>query len=484
MTVNTVTIKNFRGIKSLENIELKSLSILLGDNGTCKTTILEAINYALSPSYLSGRIKHTDFYNGTGDPIEIHLTFVEDFHVNLPDGYTTQAVNCKQVCLKIKKRDRAATGKAFSDTVVVEHYVLPTQPRTSQQGWEITRSSGTIFRFNERLLSFPVDSDDLPRSYYYGTNRERQLQRGFNSSITSVYDDFNWRFLKSLRKEKDPDFIEKKRQLEEEALSKIDDKVIDKTITTLNTKLSQLGLETISISFFETNAPYNNAFLMQLKEHIEIPVSLMGSGVEMIISLLFLETLASLSKGKFIIIIDEPELHLHPKLQSKFIDYLINLSDTIQIIVNSHSPYFFMNCLSIQNVELITTVKENDSLTLTNTGAGKGLFPWSPSWGEINFRAYSLPTVEFHNELYGYIQESNNMWSEDNVERYFVERGINKSKQWTKVKNGNPQPPYDVTIMTYIRNTIHHPENTNNPNYTKQELHDSIEEMITLIESP
>lgn len=27
------------------------------------------------------------------------------------------------------------------------------------------------------------------------------------------------------------------------------------------------------------------------------------------------------------------------------------------------------------------------------------LFPWSPTWGEINYRAYNLTTVDFHNEL-------------------------------------------------------------------------------------
>lgn len=482
MNIETITIKNFRGIESLEEIELRKLSILIGDNGTSKTTILEAINYALSPNFLAGRIKHTDFRNGEDNPIEIDLKFDENFQINLPDGFQSRTIDCNRIYLRIKRRERPAPNKAFTDTVVVQHYVVPVQERTNEKGWEVTRGTGTKFKFDERQLSFPVDANGLPRSYYYDTNRERQLQRGFNSSITSVYDDFNWRFLKTIRKEEKPDFLDKKRKLEQEIIEKVDEKVIEKTISTLNDKLGQLNIEPITMAFFESNAPYDSAFLSQIKENIEIPVKHMGSGIEMIISLLFLETLASLSKDNFIIIIDEPELHLHPKLQSNFIDYLIELSPQIQIIINSHSPYFFKNCLSNPDIELITTIKEDDKLILKNTGASDGLFPWSPSWGEINFRAYSLPTIEFHNELYGHIQEINNVWRERDIENYFDEKGITKPKQWIKILSGNPQPPYNVTLMTYIRNLIHHPENTINPEFSDQELNQSIQEMIGILE--
>jgi putative ATP-dependent endonuclease of OLD family len=65
--IKKVKIENFRSIKSQE-IELNNYTILIGDNGTGKTSVLEAVNYALSPSFLSGRIKHTDFYNGEEKP--------------------------------------------------------------------------------------------------------------------------------------------------------------------------------------------------------------------------------------------------------------------------------------------------------------------------------------------------------------------------------------------------------------------------------
>jgi predicted ATP-dependent endonuclease of OLD family len=110
MKIERVTIKKFRGIDELTNLQLKSLSILIGNNGTCKTSILEAIHYTLSPSFLAGRIKHTDFYRGLDNPIEIEVKLSEKFKALLPDGYQYQEVECDGVCLRIKKRDRAAYG--------------------------------------------------------------------------------------------------------------------------------------------------------------------------------------------------------------------------------------------------------------------------------------------------------------------------------------------------------------------------------------
>ncbi len=483
MKISKVTIRNFRGIERLEDFELKNLSLIIGNNGTSKTAILEAINYALSPSFLSGRIKFSDFYKGLNNPIEIILTFSEPFTAELPDGYQTQSIKCDKVYLRIKKRERAAPRKAFSDMVVTDHIVVPNFPSISNGKWEINRKNGSKFKFDARHISFPVDTNLLPRTYYFGKNREKQIQKGYNSSISSVFTDFNWRFIKTINKEPETDYFEKRNNLESEIINKVDDKVIKKTFELLNSKLVDFDISPIKISFFESSVPFDSAFLNQIIESIEIPVSKLGSGVEMIISILFLETLASLSKDNFIILIDEPELHLHPKLQSKLIDYLINLSNNIQILINTHSPYFYKNCLSNPNIELLISKIEEDKVKLTNTSSDFGLFPWSPSWGEINYIAFSLPTVEFHNELYGYIQENFNLSRERDVEEFFSNLGYDKSKNWIRVRDGQPEQPYEITLMSYIRNKIHHPENTINDDYTEEELKLSIDNMINVMKN-
>lgn len=91
MKIKELTISNFRGVKNL-TLNSKELSIFIGDNTTGKTSIIEAINYALSPHFLTGRIKYTDFYRATDDPIVIKIEFDEIFTALLPDGYAVQKV--------------------------------------------------------------------------------------------------------------------------------------------------------------------------------------------------------------------------------------------------------------------------------------------------------------------------------------------------------------------------------------------------------
>ena len=111
---------------------------------------------------------------------------------------------------------------------------------------------------------------------------------------------------------------------------------------------------------------------------------------------------------------------------------------------------------------------------------GWGKFPWSPSWGEINYHAFDLPTVEFHNEMFGYIQERNNISKIAAVDTHFVTSGLAQTKTWIEVRNGAARPAVLVTLPVYVRHSIHHPENQLNTKFTDTELKDSIEMMLPL----
>ena len=224
----------------------------------------------------------------------------------------------------------------------------------------------------------------------------------------------------------------------------------------------------------------------------------LGSGVEIILTLLILKNIAGVSKGSIVYLIDEPELHLHPKAQDKLLDLLLEESKNKQIIISTHSPYLYKNAVS-KNVNLLSFSRDvSNKIIISNTkDIGWGLLPGrSPSWGEVNYFAYSMPTIEFHDELYGHLHEmfiasasdqgdADNKGKQTVFEKDYLQTKISTTKKWTPEFGGIAKNEEDVTLPTFIRNKVHHPENTTmkSVDYSPEELKNSIEKLIEIIKT-
>jgi len=154
--------------------------------------------------------------------------------------------------------------------------------------------------------------------------------------------------------------------------------------------------------------------------------------------------------------------------------------------VTTHSPIFYKNSIGRDGVKtFITNKDENSKISVSEMSLDSGLFPWSPSWGEINFFAYNYLTIEFHDELYGYIQEKTKCYREKEIDDYLEAQGLIKSKSWTREKDGVPGATYYCTLSVFIRNKIHHPENgtMQSQDFTTEELLESTEQMIEIVKT-
>ncbi len=253
----------------------------------------------------------------------------------------------------------------------------------------------------------------------------------------------------------------------------------------------QFGVATIRFHFDELKIEsfFKNS-IINVNDGIETPMHEKGHGMQRAVALALLQVYAEELikhpddenlKKPFFLFIDEPEICLHPKGQEKLLHALLEISRSKQVFITTHSPYFLATTY-LRNVGLYIFSKLNNASNIEAASVSP-LFPWSPTWGEINFKAYNLPSVELHNELYGYLQDKNSNFNERDFEQWINRQGIQFAKQWTRELNGIPQQAQNVSLQTFIRNKIHHPENTTmqNTNYSHTELRQSIEEMIRLL---
>lgn len=337
MKIKNLHIDNYRAFSSLD-IAFDKFTTLVGENGTGKTAVLEAINLTLSPSFVASRVDEQDFNNEDLGEILIKVIFDESFVAKLPDGYTTQDIPCDGVELHVKRRDRAAPGKALSEEFVVTHHVIPTETvLKTTEGWRIKRKNGSEYKFTERQLSFPLELENFPRCFYFDKNRENQSKIGFNSTLQKIAQEYNWRFRKSLEENK-ADFLIKWDAVYDQVISNVDAKKLKDTFEPVKTKLIEfLGekYDKLELSILNLEQPFLKCFFSIRNGLNQIDQANLGSGISMILSFFLLETISHLAKEQLVILIDEPEIHLHPQLQHKLQQHLQDSAH--QIIVSTHS---------------------------------------------------------------------------------------------------------------------------------------------------
>ena len=204
----------------------------------------------------------------------------------------------------------------------------------------------------------------------------------------------------------------------------------------------------------------------------DIRINKRGSGVKRLILLNFFRAEAERRQQEknvqdIIYAIEEPETSQHPNHQRKLIEAFIELSnsDNTQILLTTHSP----SIVKLLKFEHLKLIKENNGIEVVNIE--KADLPY-PSLNEVNYLAFNESNEEYHNELYGYIE------SESELTNY---KSGKSTVSYNKImRNGNINT-IQIILSEFIRHQIHHPENTYNTKFTKDQLQKSIGDMRTFI---
>lgn len=478
MFIQDLKISGFKGFKSEVLITFNTpngspgsgLNIFVGENNTGKSTAFEAIEYLRNGTKKDlSDIKHKN----SEDDAKVEVTFKGNIESVIDNFSQPNKVEVfKQYIFQEENEYKLRLWRSTEDSKQVKLWNDQSKQYQNQSG--IDAPVKKLFETNFVWADTnPNDEASFGATTICG-NLLREIATNFTES--DGYKAFNTKFHEVFNSQDSGLRLE---------LIKIEEKVQSIFKELFGAAKISFHFEELKIDSFFKNTT------IEIDDGIKTPMHEKGNGMQRAVALALLQVYAEeLTRNPnvtepskpFFLFIDEPEICLHPHGQEKLLRALIEISKSKQVFLTTHSPYFLATKF-IKNIGLHIFNRDSDVL-LVEEASVKPLLPWSPSWGEINFRAYKLPTEEFHNELYGYLQEISSSSTLPAFDNWLNSNGIQYSKAWIREKNGIPMPPENVTLQTFIRNKIHHPENSTmrTEAFTSDELHKSICEMVKIVE--
>ena len=219
----------------------------------------------------------------------------------------------------------------------------------------------------------------------------------------------------------------------------------------------------------------------------ETPLCDKGTGMQRAVTLALIQVYSNMQHktkehAPLTLLLDEPETWLHPRAQIQLGEALARISEDEQLFLITHSPYMLRSYSPTKHRLLIFSREDNVPSIQYSDELGL-LANQEPSLGEITYFAFGIPTVEFHDELWGEIQVISKRKSERKLNTYLHDtHRLPYAKKWDRDDKPNDAPE-DATLPYYIRNSIHHPENRLNDPYTDEELAESTESLIAVLKA-
>lgn len=175
-----------------------------------------------------------------------------------------------------------------------------------------------------------------------------------------------------------------------------------------------------------------------------------------------------------IILVDEPELSMHPKWQAKILTYYRNLfssngTQSAQMIFSTHSEYVIRTALEDPENVLVIILEDNNG-TIIPTRTSDRVLPTLTA-SEINYLAFGIPSVDYHIALYGRLQLMEQKHRIAECDSFIAQHQDYDPALHEKIDHS--QYGNYTTLPTYIRNAIDHPDSGRY--YTSEDFHRSIQ---------
>ena len=252
MKINRIYLENYRIHEKLEVEFDKGINLLLGENGKGKSSILEAIGYALFDSGLRGAKKDAIQYGKKNGKIQVEFTGVdrEEYIVTkkLNGGRTIYRKSNPELELEVKEdRIRELCGIRGDIKDVYDNVIVAKQ--------------------NEFISSFKATAKDREKTFdkVFNTEIYREIYDGYSKDVEGKYKNkiaIEENSIKSISDiMEDSQEIKEKLELEEER-----EKEFEKYLNTLSTELKEIKEKLNQISDTELKIEKINGEIRKSEE--------------------------------------------------------------------------------------------------------------------------------------------------------------------------------------------------------------------------
>ncbi len=368
MRISYMKICNYKSIQELEIMDIENALILVGKNNTGKTAAIDAVLTATG----NRRILDREYLN-SGKPISISLN-IEFTETDLA-YYHSKGVLSKAKDYNKWLKDFQEKLPSFQDGVLSFTFIAkPDHKIRYQDGFS---------KNNPYILEV------FPKIYHIDQTRNLEA---LQNDVFSFYDKESFQMLKD--NECTFDSTRKCNRCFQ-CIGVINKKTPEEltlfeTARLLQYKLFNTNLtsfaEKVNRHFHANGSPsqeirYVLDYDMDNLLHVETqvynkernglvgPINLLGEGLRSIYALSLLETYVEEEEAlPCIILMEDPEIYLHPQLQKVASEILYRLSKKNQVIFSTHSPNLIFNFSTKQIKEIVlddeyyTTIKKDTSV--------------------------------------------------------------------------------------------------------------------------
>ena len=352
MKIKSIHIKNYKSLKNVKIDNIGNFNVFIGKNNSGKSNILEAL--ALQDIKFDPEQIHFEENAATieiiyDNDIGYFLPkFKDEITKKLKTGQYRQVVEVKTIKhVLVHERDKLKLE------FIIETPVGQIKRVTTKENGG---SNGNL-TFVEQLVKTPPELVDVYGGYMPASESEANIppeikevypSRTLKDQVKIIND-----ILSKIKKETNISFlkIDDKRSIPKDLslLDEIKDFINDPRNRLKKGKLMEY-IKRIESDIYEVYTPRKGEIKLTYEEYPKRGINFndFGSGMLQLVEIIY----RILKAEDQIVLIEEPEMNLHPEAQRILLDFLEDQSKNKQILITTHSP-IFASQTKLENVRLV-----------------------------------------------------------------------------------------------------------------------------------